>query len=166
MKQHDIKKTTGITAIACLAIFTVVAAVSCRKEKADRVDAKPTLGFNLQEVKKCHQQQNQAPSQITSRLEGTWSWLSFTCHWSLDSTFTADKHVVVTFSDAGVYKVFENSTIESEGTWKLSQTTDNNWTIVTERPSEYLNGYIWLCNDEVIFHNSYLDGCDYYFVRE
>lgn len=166
MKQRDIMKTTGITAMACLAVFIIVAATSCRKEKADQVPAQHTGGFNIQEIKDCHSKNNQYPSQIISKLEGTWAWLSYTCYWSADSTFTANKHVVATFSDAGVYRVYENSKIESEGTWKLSQVDNNIWSIITEKPSEYLNGYIWLCNNEVIFQNSFLDGCDYYFVRE
>ncbi len=163
MNNHGIKKTITITALACLALFTAV--TSCKKEKADRLGVKQTSGFDVAAIMNCHKEQNQYPSQIISGLEGTWVWTSNTCYWTGDSTFTPDKHVVVTFSDAGVYKVFEDSKIESEGNWKLSQVDNDIWSLNTERHSKYLNGYIWLCENELVFFSSYLDGCDYYFVR-
>lgn len=163
MSNSRTKRTISITAIACLAMFAAV--TSCKKEKADQMGATQTAGFDIAAIRNCHMEQNQYPSQITSGLEGTWVWTSNTCYWTGDSTFTPDKHVVVTFSDAGIYKVFEDSKIESEGNWKLSQVDKDIWSLNTERPSKYLNGYIWLCENELVFFNSYIDGCDYYFVR-
>ncbi len=165
MSKIHTPSSIAVTAITCLAIFTAAGFTSCKKEKADQMGTTPTIGFNLGAIMDCHKEQNQYPSQITAGLEGTWVWTSNTCYWTGDSTFTPDKHVVVTFTDAGVYKVFEDSKIESEGTWKLSQAGPDTWSIITEKPSAYLNGYVYLCKNEVVFFSSYIDGCDYYFVR-
>lgn len=165
MSKNKIQSSVVITTVCCLAIFAAVGFTSCKKNKADQLGGTPTIAFDVAAIMNCHKENNQYPSQITSGLEGTWVWTSNTCYWTGDSTFTPDKHVVVTFSDAGIYKVFEDSKIESEGTWKLSQVDNDIWSLDTEKPSKYLNGYIWLCKNEVVFFSSYLDGCDYYFVR-
>ncbi|HYD21683.1 MAG TPA: hypothetical protein VEB40_09435 [Flavipsychrobacter sp.] len=159
-------KATCITALACLGLFATITAGSCKKEKADKVGASTGPAFNIAEIMECHNSKNRYPSQIVSALEGTWLWVSNTCFWTGDSTFTADRHVVITFSDAAVYKVFEDGKIESEGTWTLSQSGDNIWSISTTGYSRYLNGYIYLCEDEVVFYSSFMDGCDFYFIRK
>lgn len=166
MNIRRISKTIGLTSVVCLALFVAMAASSCRKEKADQTSPAPSPDFDLGHIMTCHKEQNRYPSQIISGLEGTWLWVSNTCFWSGDSTFTADRHVVVTFSDAGMYKVFEDSKVESEGTWKLSQAGDDVWSISTTKQSRYLHGYVWLCEDELVFFSSYIDGCDYYFTRK
>lgn len=162
MNNHHTGRTIAITAAICFTFFWIA---SCKKEKAGRLHPVPSTGFDIGRIRDCHNEENRYPSQITSGLLGTWLWVSNSCFWTGDTTFTANKHVLVTFSDAGMYKVFEDGVIESEGTWKLAQSGNNIWSISTSKHSQYLNGYVWLCKDEVVFFSSYIDGCDYYFVR-
>ncbi|MCB0696520.1 MAG: hypothetical protein KDC07_04100 [Chitinophagaceae bacterium] len=160
-------RTVFYTTLACLAVFTLIAiSPGCKKEKADKVTpAGAGSDFDISRIWDCHNNSNPFPSQINKNLEGTWVWISSSCYWNYSEVIAADKQVVLIFKDAGNYQLFENGTVESEGTWKLSQIDNNTWDIVTSAKSKYLHGHILLCNDEVVFYSSYLDGCDYYFRR-
>ena len=114
----------------------------------------------------CHTTENKFPSQISANIEGAWVWQNVTCYGKSPETLSANKQVVITFNDGGLYKIFESGKITSEGSWTLSRADADNWTITTSSPSVYLNGYILLCKNEVVFFSSYLDGCDYYFTRQ
>jgi|GEM_PF-3785020 len=154
------------TTVCCIAVFVLALSQSaCVKEKADKVTPAAANKFDINRIWNCHDSSNPYPSQINQNLEGTWVWISNSCYWNAGEATSADKHVVVTFNDGGLYEVFENSKIESKGSWKLSQAGNNTWSIITSAPSAYLNGYVLLCSDEVVFYSSYLDGCDYYFHK-
>lgn len=161
-------RTRIFTALACLAVFSFVLLLpGCVKEKADKVPKpEPVANFDLDRMWDCHNTDNPYPSQITGRIIGTWVWQSNRCFWTGDTTFSADRHVVITFTDGGLYKVFEDGKIESEGSFTLSQVDDKIWHVVTSSVSQYLHGYIILCKNEVVFYSSYMDGCDFYFVRK
>lgn len=162
-----IKTITYTTVCYLILSVLVLSQTACKKEKSDQISTPTaTTSFDVNRIRDCHNNSNPYPSQINSNLEGTWVWVSSSCYWTQNKTTSADKQVVVLFKDAGNYQVFENGALESEGTWKLSQTANNTWNIITSTHSVYLNGYVFLCNDEVVFSSSYLDGCDYYFTRD
>lgn len=158
MNTPDMKYTLMM---CCL----LLALGSCVSNKADQqAEPQTTKKIEVDRIWQCHDEQNPQPSQINAGLEGTWVWQSSACYWDGHETKSANKQVVITFNDGGLYKVFEDSKIESEGEWNLSK-IDGGWTLHTSKPSTYLHGYVLLCGDEVIFYSSYIDGCDYYFTR-
>lgn len=149
-----------------VAIFSIITA-GCVQEKASTI-AEPTkvTAIDINDLWKCQEEQNAHSSQIVQNIEGTWVWQKVYCGWDTITT-SADKQVVINFNDGGRYRVFENSTVSSEGEWTLvKEQQDGWWRIETEKPSTYVNGLILLCNDELVFYNSYVDGCDYYFTRQ
>src|SRR5688572_21391372 len=117
----NLTKTVQYTAISCL-LLAMVAVNACKKEKADKVHQPAvTADFDINRIWNCHNSSNPYPSQINRNLEGTWVWVSNKCFGTKHETFSADKHVVITFNDGGLFKVFEDSRVVSEGSWKLSQ---------------------------------------------
>lgn len=161
-------KTVLSAGVFCIAVFTLTTGVqSCKKEKGDAITQQPVPKPGVDRIWKCHDNENPYPSQINANMEGTWVWQSYTCYGTTEQTLSAGKVVVVTFSDGGLYKVYENSAVIEEGSWTLKQTRQNEpWEISTTYPSAYLKGYVLLCKNEVVFYSSYRDGCDYYFTRK
>ena len=166
MRISSAFKTVLSAGVCCIAIFAFVTGTqSCNKEKADTTKQQPVPRPDIDHIRKCHNKENPYPSQINANLQGTWVWQSYTCYGAKEQTLSAGKIVVLTFSDGGLYKVYENSAVIEEGSWTLTQNSaGDNWTITTTNPSAYLGGYIVLCKNEVIFSSSYKDGCDYYFT--
>lgn len=162
-------KTIPLTVIACLLVFAAALGLnSCVKEKADKINPSTIVQpIDVNGIRNCHLADNPYPSQISANIEGTWVWVSKACIGRGGSeTFSAGKYVVITFNDGGLYKVFEDSKLVSEGTWTLSQSGNDAWNIVTTSPTTYLHGNVWLCNNEVVFSSGYVDGCDYYFTKK
>lgn len=166
MNNALVRNVSMYTAIICIAVFSLTGFYSCKDEKADQLNPSVnTPAADIERIRNCHTTQNPYPSQITANIEGTWVWQSSTCYGKIATTNSADKHVVAVFNDGGLYKIFEDSKLISEGSWALTNTGGNDWVITTSSTNSYIKGYVLLCNNELIFSNSYLDGCDYYFTR-
>ena len=160
--RYNIKETF-FTLAALIALFTWT---GCKREKSDQLYPNGAVAeINTSALTECHNTENPYPSQITANIEGTWVWQSYRCPMTGTTTNSADKHVVLTFNDGGLFKVFEDSKLITEGEWNLSQVQPGIWEMQTSKPSEYVNGYIWLCKNELLFSSSYLDGCEYLFVK-
>lgn len=139
---------------------------ACKQEKADQLPTGNTVEVDFQRIYDCHDRENSLPSQINANIEGTWVWESLTCP-QTQTTSLPDKYVVIDFNDGGLYKVYENSKLISEGDWTLqSDGTTTGWLIVASSPNEYIKGYVYLCNNELVLTTAHLDGCSYYFKRD
>ena len=146
-------------------IFSILF-VACNKQKADQINKpEPTDQINYNSITECHKAENPFPSQITANIEGTWVWEKKACFWSGNETFSADKHVVIQFTDGALYKVTEDGKLISEGTWKLSKSGDESWTLNCSESTQYLHGRIILCKDELVLNSSHIDGCDLYYKK-
>ena len=159
-------RLTIYTSFIILGIFCITAFTACNKNKSDQINqAQATGAVDYNGITECHKKENPLPSQITANIEGFWVWEKKACFWSGQQTFSADKHVVVQFTDGGLYKVTEDGKTISEGSWKLSSTGDDYWALNCSEATHYLQGKILLCKDELVMHSSYIDGCDLYYKR-
>ena len=132
-----------------IAVFTITA---CKKE------------IDILSFAQCHDSQHLDSITISNRLTGSWKWSKQSCFWS-DKTVKANKTVQVTFNSNTSFTISENSNVISQGTWKLKIVDSNSWGLDLSLASEYLYGRIFLCNNQVLFNNSYIDGCDNLFNR-
>lgn len=164
MKKASVYGTVFSAAGLCVAVSAMMLMYACNRKKADAINLPQAVApIEIQRITDCHKQHNIYPSQIVARIEGTWVLQSVAC--SMSGTQSADKQVVVTFNDGGLYKVFESSRLVSEGSWTLSRSGDDMWEISTSLSTPYLHGQVLLCNGELVFYSSYLDGCDHYYVK-
>lgn len=164
MKKASIYGTIFSAAGLCLVIFATMLMFACNRKKADALAVPQQVApIDVQRITDCHKKNNTYPSQIVANMEGTWVLQSSAC--GLLGTQSADKQVVVTFNDGGLYKIFESSRLIEEGTWTLSRSEGDMWEISTGKSSPYLHGQVLLCSGELVFYSSYLDGCDNYFVK-
>ena len=126
---------------------------SCKKEKID-----------YEGLWDCHESQNYDSMKLASKLVGSWKWTTQYCYWD-GMTIKADKDVKVTFTSAGTFSVIENSVVVAEGNWKPELVVNTSFYLDLDPFTEYLYGSIVLCDNEVLFYSSAVDGCDYLFVR-
>ena len=138
-------------ALICLTI--VAGLISCKKEKLD-----------INSFWFCHQSLNLDSAQVTSRLAGSWIWAKQSCFWT-GVTISADKNVKLTFKTDQTFSVTEESNMLTQGTWKLKQVDGSSWGLDISSPSEYLFGRILFCGNQVLFNDSYIDGCDNLFKK-
>jgi hypothetical protein len=126
---------------------------SCKKET-----------INLNEFWQCNKSQNLDTIAIANKLTGSWTWRKQSCS-SSGKTILADKIVKVTFNSNRTFSLSENAIIVTQGNWKLKIVDSNIYGLDLTPQSEYLYGRILFCNDEVLFNDSYIDGCDNLFCK-
>ena len=145
------KLTLIITTLLVLTFMTN----SCSKKKS--------LQINMKQIWNCNDSQKFDSIKLASKLIGTWKWTSSANE--LEGTKKADKDVKVTFTSSGTFSISENSTIVTDGNWKLKMKDSPIHGLVLDKASTYLDGRILLCEDEVLFNDSYIDGTDHLFTR-
>lgn len=139
-------------ALFFLTILAVLTA--CKKDKLD-----------ISSFWNCHQSQNLDTAAISTKLFGAWKWSRQVCGDGAGKTKTADKSIKVTFRTDRTFSVDENATSLTQGTWKLVQVDGNSWELDLSSASEYLHGRLLFCNNQVLFNDSYRDGCDNLFNK-
>jgi hypothetical protein len=97
-------------------------------------------------------------------LLGTWSFSSRFCE-SSSSINPAYFYVKINFDANGSFTVTAHSGTLTQGNWKLKMVDTNSWGLDLTSPSEFLYGRILFCKNELMFNNSYVDGCDNIFYK-
>ncbi len=126
---------------------------SCKKEK-----------INVNDFLQCSKSQNLDSTAIANKLTGNWRWKKQSCYWTAQ-TKKADKDVKVIFNTNRTFTVSQNDIIIAQGTWRLKIVDSNMYGLDLSQFSEYLNGRILFCNNEILFNDSYRDGCDNLFGK-
>jgi hypothetical protein len=139
--------------LALLCLTIVSGLISCKK-----------VTINMNEFWLCNKSQNLDSTAITNKLAGSWTWRKQTCFWT-GKTIRADKTVKVTFNSNRTFSLSVNSIIVKQGNWKLTIVDTNMYGLDLTQPCEYLYGRILFCNDELLFNDSYRDGCDNLFGK-
>ncbi|MCX8020692.1 MAG: hypothetical protein N2747_09390 [Chitinophagaceae bacterium] len=140
-----------VTALSILSLT-----LSCEKDKGASIDMKGLWN--------CNASQNFDSTKLAAKLVGSWKWTTVSCYWS-GTTQKANKDVIVTFTSAGTFTVTENGTVTTRGNWKLKIVDRGILGLDLDNPSTFLYGRILLCDNEVLFNHSYIDGCDNLFKR-
>jgi hypothetical protein len=126
---------------------------SCKNEK-----------INVNDFLQCSKSQNLDSTAIANKLTGNWRWKKQSCYWTAQ-TKKADKDVKVIFNTSRTFTVSQNDIIIAQGTWRLKIVDSNMYGLDLSQFSEYLNGCILFCNNEILFNDSYRDGCDNLFGK-
>jgi hypothetical protein len=142
---------TGLVCILSLAVIS-----SCTKQKGNRVLTPEFIN--------CHKTANPDSASISSRLPGTWKWKAISCFWS-NKTTRADKNIYLTINPDGTFAIIENSSLIQQGRWNLALVDPPSWGIRSVPYSAYLDGRIFICGNQFVANNSYIDGCDYLFEK-
>ena len=139
-------------ALICLTFFAGL--ISCKKENLD-----------INAYWQCNKSQNLDTTAISNKLIGSWRWVKHSC-FSKGNTTQADQNVKVTFRGDHSFSVNDHSNTLTQGIWNLIQVDGNSWGLHMSSASEILYGRILFCGNEVLFNDSYIDGCDNLFNQE
>lgn len=140
---------------------------SCSEDSPERID--------IMQLYDCYKSQNYDSAKLAGKLTGTWKWSKY--YAEIPGTKEADKNVLLNLTQEGEFTLTENSAVVTEGNWQL-RVADIDYSepdsdkpdiylfkLVLNNPSIYLYGRIILCEDKVLFNNSYIDGGDNLFIR-
>ncbi len=127
---------------------------SCKKNELD-----------VAEIWQCNNVQQLDSAAIIVKIAGSWKWTKQDCFWTSKTT-KADKDTKATFNPNGSFTVTENSSIITQGNWGIKRIDNNNsWGLNLSSASTYLYGLILFCDNQLLFNNSVVDGCDNLFEK-
>lgn len=115
----------------------------------------------------CHQKISWDSIKMNQALIGTWDWQLIGCYFKtkiescetykgFSVEFKAD-HTLITRQDG-----IATDTVS----WQLVQNPYNSYTLELNPFVGQLKGIVYFCDDRVEFSDSYVDGCDNYFIRK
>ena len=135
--------------------LTVVAGLTaCKKEKLD-----------VSSFWECNQSQHLDSLTISGKLVGSWKWSKQSC-FETGQVTSADKNIQVTFKYDQTFSVSGDAfTPLTQGIWKIVKVDVSSWELDLSSPSEYLSGRILFCGNQVLFNDSFRDGCDNLFDK-
>jgi hypothetical protein len=134
--------------------FILVAGLPvCQKEK-----------FDVGSYWNCHQAQNLDSAAVSAKITGTWMWRKQICH-RTGKTVTAKRNIRAAFFPDHTFQVMEQTTLLVQGIWNIIPTDGSSFALDLSQESEFLYGRLLFCGNQVLFNDSYRDGCDNLFVK-
>lgn len=137
----------------CSIALLLAGFLSCKKDTID-----------VNSFWQCNQGQNTDTAVIANKLTGSWYWTKQACA-STGATRVADKKIRLTFKVDHTFTITESNSLLTMGTWKIVQVDGSSRGLDLSSPSEYLYGRILFCDNQVLFNDSYRDGCDNLFTK-
>ena len=122
--------------------------------------------YNWKEIQNCHNTENPDTAAIATKLVGQWKLISFFCGECLHpGIHYYDKKIIAEFTSDRRFIISENDVITYHGHWQFEIEDYHHWGLATDSLHRYLYGIITLCDNQVLFADSYIDGLDNYFER-
>lgn len=139
---------------------------SCQKEPVSTIISKKDPPVSIIEIQACHLTTTWDSTAIRNKLLGKWNWEYIRCFWAPEKGNYDDfKGLSVEFKSDNTVEVFQNGMSAQKSTWQLVLLNDGNYKITTTPLLLQLPGRILFCAQRVVFMDSYVDGCDNYFVK-
>lgn len=121
-------------------------------------------GSDNQLLWQCSDNKNLDSTATATAIVGSWRLIQQRLG-STGKVVMAEKVVVATFNADATFTVRENSSVTTQGNWKLLMFSNNMWALDLTSQSNYLYGAISFCNDKVLFTDSFVDGNDNLFEK-
>jgi hypothetical protein len=140
---------------------------SCQKELGtqNKVPLKPPV--SLSEMIRCHQSLSPDSAQVYAAMLGTWSWEFITCFWSPENASNSQFETLsIELQPGNIMLVKQAGVVQQTGGWRMVNLNDGYYEIQTDPAVVQLRGRILICNQRMVFNESYVDGCDNYFTKE
>jgi len=141
------------------ALILSVSFFSC--DKADK-----DLPKSMSKMSKCYNETSWDTTGISNALLGEWEWKYVSClDFREDASDETYKGLEVDFKSDNSLIVKENGTITQTSTWKIVEEHADFFGLEVEPSLPQLRGMIIICDELVVFNNSYIDVCDNYFEK-
>jgi len=135
-------------------LYLLAASSCCRAYKYDELD----------KIIACHSSVDS--SALKEKMIGTWDWQYIQCFWYpfMANTCDYEDHTLV-FETDNMASVWNRRLKVETGSWQLNRISDKLYSIDSDLREIPVDGFIFLCDDQLLFYNSPVDGCDVLFRK-
>jgi hypothetical protein len=142
-----------------LIIFIVlIGAAACQKE----LDISE---FKVKPYFDAHNSQGQwTENRIFDSLVGVWQWQYMKCDESGFSSFDKNASLTIQFAKDSILIATQNGK-STKTRFSIAVEDRVSFSVVQDSLIASLDGRIYFYDNKVVFNDSYIDGCDNYFIR-
>ena len=143
-----------ITLLLSLALF------GCEKQKT------PHPPKSLEDMHSCQHNKEWSTKSLRDSLVGKWRWLYTQNFWAPEAAhYTTNQELFIRFrSDSLLHVTAQGDTLHTTK-WQVILNRNDSYELGLQEPHQYLYGNILICEDLLLFNNSYVDGSDNFFER-
>lgn len=130
------------------------------------------IPYSLSDLKNCYKQQSYNDQSLKSKLIGRWAWKFVQCGGCEEfHSDSEEKDLEVAFNQDNLIEIYRHENLIYEGEWLLEPSPEEGYYRMIINPSFTINlhvglyGDIIVCEDDLLFYISYVDGYDNYFKR-
>jgi hypothetical protein len=149
--------------ITCLLL--ILLSSSCKKNVSEAPIA-ATPPVSADSLTKCHLNNVWDSASIANHLLGKWQWEFIKCYWNPEDANSKDyQGLTIQFKPGQIAEVKQQDVISQTATWRISPINDNTYQLITTPLIVQLPGKIYICDNRVLFSDTYTDGCDNFFKK-
>ena len=140
---------TSLVNIAFLTCLVITHHSCCKTDRSD----------DIQKVFDCATSLDS--TDLHNALIGTWSWEYIQCFWYPDDANSCDyDHYEIVFGENQLLTVYFNDLEVEKSQWHLEEVPNERYRINQDLESISLYGLVYVCDNNLLFHSSFQDGCD------
>ena len=141
--------------VKCL-LFLILFLPACQEDVV--------LPYSIEGAYNCYQDQSWTATSVDAALVGEWDRVYYSCYsGEMDEIAIGELRLVLT--DDHQLEIYENGLLERTDSWEVIPRGNENFELTTSQILPWLNGDIVICEDLLVFFESYIDGCDNYFEK-
>jgi hypothetical protein len=140
---------------------------SCKKTKLteELIQQKPPV--TLDSMLQCSGQRSWDSTSIHDYLIGKWQWEFISCYYNTENANGEDyKNLSIEFKQNDSLEVKVNNQITQVSSWYVTRLNDGYFKLTVNPIVYQLPGKVIICDNRVLFYDSYTDGCDNYFKKQ
>lgn len=119
--------------------------------------------YNEADLFDCYQQQSWDSTKVVQNLIGSWILESTKCPVIATKLKSNENYRLVFISDTRL-EIYQSNTLIKTVNWFVNG-HEGIYNINTEPSVDNVFGAVFICGEKMVFYNSWLDGCDYYYTR-
>lgn len=123
------------------------------------------MEINWAKYNDCDKNLNADTTAMANKLVGKWLLKAYFCFWTPGGTHYPETRVVAEFTSDRKFTVTENGSVISQGKWCFGLNYYKHWYLANDGQCTYFVGLIEICDNHLVFWDSYRDGCDNLFER-
>lgn len=141
---------------AWLFLVFILALPACQEDEI--------LPYSIEGAYNCYQSDTWTTSTVEAALIGEWDRVYYSCY-SGEMEEISIGELLLVLTDKHELEIYQNGLLERTDSWEVVPRGSENFELKTDLSHPWLNGDIVVCEDLLVFFESYIDGCDNFFEK-
>lgn len=122
------------------------------------------LPYSIEGAYNCYQDESWTAASVETAIIGEWERVYYSCYSGEMGEIPAGELLLILHENHEL-EVYQDGLLERTDTWEVVPRGSENFELKTSQILPWVNGDIVICDDLLVFFESYISGCDNFFER-